>query len=59
MITTSVPSNMGVMLYELLVGQRPFASNSIAELFKEIETLEPRPPRQINFDVPRELERIA
>jgi serine/threonine protein kinase/formylglycine-generating enzyme required for sulfatase activity len=50
---------LGVMLYELLVNQRPFNGRTLDELFCEIETLDPRPPRQINPQVPRELERIC
>ncbi len=50
---------IGVMLYELLVKQKPFAARSEEELFNEIETLDPRPPRQIDRQVPRELERIC
>ena len=44
---------LGVMLYELLASQRPFTANSLHELFNEIETLDPRPPRQIDRKVPR------
>lgn len=50
---------IGVMLYELLVKQKPFNADCMDELFNEIETLDPRPPRQINPGVPRELERIC
>lgn len=50
---------MGVMLYELLVKQRPFTADRIEDLFEEIETLDPRPPRQIDPRVPRELERVC
>ena len=50
---------LGVMFYELLVSQRPFTANTLNELFNEIETLDPRPPRQIDRKVPRELERVC
>ncbi|MCA9262791.1 MAG: serine/threonine-protein kinase, partial [Planctomycetales bacterium] len=50
---------LGVMMYELLVCQKPFASQDQRELFNEIETLDPRPPRQIDRSVPRELDRIC
>ena len=50
---------LGVMLYELLVNQKPFTANTLDELFNEIETLDPRPPRQIDRQVPRDLERIC
>ena len=47
------------MLYELLVNQKPFTASTLDELFNEIETLDPRPPRQIDRQVPRDLERIC
>lgn len=50
---------IGVMLYQLLVGRRPFTATNRKELFNEIQTLEPKPPRQIDRSVPRELERIC
>jgi serine/threonine protein kinase len=50
---------MGVMMYQLLVAQKPFTATDRAELFNEIETLDPTPPRQIDRTVPRELERIC
>ena len=50
---------MGVMLYELLLGRRPFMSDSRDELFEDIQKHDPKPPRQIDRSVPRELERIC
>lgn len=50
---------MGVMMYQLLVTRKPFTATDRAELFNEIETLDPTPPRQIDRTVPRELERIC
>ena len=50
---------IGVMLYELLVGRRPFAAPSRKELFADIQAHDPKPPRQIDRSVPRELERIC
>jgi serine/threonine protein kinase len=50
---------IGVMLYELLVGRRPFTAESREELYAEIQTHDPKPPRQIDRQVPRELERIC
>ena len=49
----------GVIMYELLVGRRPFAGSTREELFNEIKRREPQPPRQINPSVPSELERIC
>jgi len=50
---------IGVMLYELLVGRRPFAASDRDELFDEIKHHDPKPPRQIDRSVPRELQRIC
>ena len=51
---------VGVMLYELLVGRHPFmAQGSQAELFDAVKRHDPRPPRQFDRSVPRELERIC
>ncbi len=58
--------SLGVVLYELLAGMRPFrASEKLApreqqsQLLENVKTLDPRPPRQINDQVPKELERIC
>ena len=50
---------IGGMLYELLVGRKPFMADSRKELFAEIRAHDPKPPRQIDRSVPRELERIC
>jgi serine/threonine protein kinase/formylglycine-generating enzyme required for sulfatase activity len=49
---------MGVMLYETLVGHRPFRGR-YAELFRQIRGVEPKRPRQIKPSVPAELETIT
>lgn len=51
--------SLGVVFYELLVGRRPFRGTTVAELLHQICTLDPRPPRQIDDRIPRELERIC
>jgi serine/threonine protein kinase/formylglycine-generating enzyme required for sulfatase activity len=51
--------SLGVVLYELLTGRRPFKGPSKDELFEQIVSVEPRPPRQIDDNIPRELERIC
>ena len=51
--------SLGVVLYELLVGQRTFKADSAMELLKKVSSLDVKPPRQINDAVPRELERIC
>ena len=51
--------SLGVVFYELLVGRRPFRADTQAELLEQVTSFDPRPPRQMNDEVPRELERIC
>lgn len=51
--------SLGVVFYELLSGTRPFIGEDVSELLQRIETLEPKPPRQIDASIPKELERIC
>jgi serine/threonine protein kinase len=51
--------SLGVVLYELLTGRRPFRGPSQAELLSQITSVEPRPPRQIDDAIPKELERVC
>jgi hypothetical protein len=51
--------SLGVVFYELLTGRRPFHADSREELLEQIATNEPRPPRQWDGTVPKELERIC
>jgi serine/threonine protein kinase/formylglycine-generating enzyme required for sulfatase activity len=51
--------SLGVVLYELLTGKRPFRADTQTLLLEQIATSEPRPPRQIADGVPREVERIC
>jgi formylglycine-generating enzyme required for sulfatase activity len=51
--------SLGVVFYELLTGRRPFPGPSIAEVVQQIQTWEPRPPRQVDATIPRELDRIC
>jgi serine/threonine protein kinase len=57
--------SLGVAFYELLTGRRPFISNAEDrdeahnEILHLIATTEPRPPRQIDDTIPKELERIC
>ncbi len=50
---------LGVILYELLSGQRPFTADEPLDLCEEIQELDPKSPRTRNPDVPKELERIC
>jgi serine/threonine protein kinase len=49
---------LGVVFYVLLTGKMPFKAKEIKELLDHICTAEPRPPRQIDDAIPKELERI-
>ena len=51
--------SLGVVFYELLTGRRPFRGDSLLEVMEQITTTEPRPPRQIDDTIPKELERIC
>src|SRR5579884_618701 len=51
--------SLGVVLYELLTGRRPFKADTKEELMEQITGLEPRPPRQYGDSIPKELERIC
>jgi len=51
--------SLGVVFYELLSGRRPFPAGSREELLEQIATHEPRPPRQWDDTIPKELERIC
>lgn len=51
--------SLGVVLYELLTGRRPFSGGTSTELFDEVLNREPRPLRIIDDSIPAELERIA
>jgi serine/threonine protein kinase/formylglycine-generating enzyme required for sulfatase activity len=51
--------SLGTVFYELLSGRRPFRGDSTREVLSAIKHDEPRPLRQINDAIPRELERIC
>jgi serine/threonine protein kinase len=50
--------SLGVIFYELLTGERPFRGNRRMLLLHVLED-EPRPPRQLDDKVPRDLETIC
>ena len=51
--------SLGVVFYELLVGRPPFRGETQVELLEQITAQEPRPPRQCDDTIPKELERIC
>jgi serine/threonine protein kinase len=51
--------SLGVVLYELLTGRRPFRGTTLAEVLDQVVTVEPRPPRQVDDTIPKELEGIC
>ena len=51
--------SLGVVLYELLTGRRPFRGDTAGDLLDQITVVEARPPRQIDDAIPKELERIC
>jgi serine/threonine protein kinase len=51
--------SLGVVLYELLTGRRPYRHKETRELLVEISSGEIRPPRQFDHTIPKELEAIC
>jgi formylglycine-generating enzyme required for sulfatase activity len=51
--------SLGVVLYELITGRKPFDSESHEELFHRILWAEPVPPCQLDATIEPELERIC
>lgn len=51
--------SLGVVLYELLTGQRPFRAPTLSGLLELVARGDPRPPRQVDDSLPRELDRVC
>lgn len=49
----------GIVLYQMLTGQRPFQGDSLVSLAMQIATAEPKPIEQLRPDVPAALRRIV
>ena len=50
--------SLGVMLYEALTGQSPFAGTS-SDIMREKQIREPRPPRELVPGIPEDLDRLC
>jgi len=50
--------SLGVVLYEMLTGQIPFLADTPVAMARQILDKQPQPARQINPEVPRQLELI-
>lgn len=51
--------SLGSVLYELLTGRQPFKGDTQQELLDQVTGFEPRPPRQWDDGITKELERIC
>jgi hypothetical protein len=50
---------LGVVLYELLTGKRPYSGSDVDEIAQEVLTKTVRPPHEVNPEVPQALSEIA
>jgi eukaryotic-like serine/threonine-protein kinase len=51
--------SLGVVLYEMITGFRPFAGDSLGDVCAQILTAEPLPPSKLNPALPQALDRIV
>ncbi len=51
--------SLGVVLYEALTGKTPFRGSTSNELFHQVISVQPKPPRELDGSIPAELERIC
>ncbi|MGO9108445.1 MAG: serine/threonine-protein kinase [Thermoguttaceae bacterium] len=51
--------SIGALFYELLTRQPPFRGRTVLDTLEQIREHNPKPPRQINPQIPRELEMIC
>jgi serine/threonine-protein kinase len=51
--------SLGIVLFEMLTGQPPFAGPTIADVARQIVETSPRAPSEMNSSVPRELDGIV
>ena len=51
--------SLGIVLFELLTGRRPYRGDSATDIIDQIKQGDIRPPRQIDDSIPPELDRIC
>jgi serine/threonine-protein kinase len=51
--------SLGVVLYEVLTGVRPFPGEDVAKVLHEVVHVDPVPPREKNFAVPPALDAVV
>src|SRR5690606_1060039 len=51
--------SLGVVMYELLAGRRPFRGNNLSELVWQIVNQTPEPPSQFRTEVPEMVDRVV
>jgi serine/threonine protein kinase len=50
--------SLGVVLYELLTGTRPFTADNMEALIKKITEAPPAPPTKVKADLPRDIDAV-
>ena len=51
--------SLGVVLYELLVGRRPFLADKLEALIEKIQMEEPAPPSALRHELPRDIDAVV
>lgn len=51
--------SLGVVMYQLLTGRRPFSADNPSEMLRRIQQVAIKPPRQNDSSIPVELEQIC
>jgi serine/threonine protein kinase len=51
--------SLGVILYELLTGRKPFDSGNVLDVLEQIQRRDPMPPRAIDDSISKELEQVC
>jgi serine/threonine protein kinase len=51
--------SLGVVMYELLTGRRPFLAENLEALMQKIIKLDPQPPSEVRADLPKGLDAVV